>query len=227
MSRWARHAVYVDQGNAGHADWRIVSIRFSSSPYRFFSLPSSARLMVRQHDQVMAKHAQPHSPGKTLKPLEKTTNPAKSAFQAGNSPLDPGTKCLTTGQHLVHEVLHPSRDCQVRHQLRQLLILALLRAEPLVRRQHLRTLSEQLLVTLDHRLGQVGIRLLLLINLVVSDELLRRLAQQHLVAELHRLLPPPTLDQLRVRLEQAEHAIAGRNRLAVPPGPPRRGPPRP
>src|ERR1035437_3638420 len=125
MSRWARHAVCVDQCHAGCADRRMASLRFSFSPLRFFSSPSSTRLLVRQHDQVVAEHAQPHRPGKTIKPPEKTTNPAKRAFQAGNSPLDAGPERLAIDQQLVHEVLHPAWDRQVPHELRQLVELAL------------------------------------------------------------------------------------------------------
>ena len=47
----------------------------------------------------MADHAQPDTPGKSLKASKKTATPAKIAFQAGNSPLDPGTECLTTVFH--------------------------------------------------------------------------------------------------------------------------------
>ena len=52
-------------------------------------------------------------------------------------------------------------------------ILLLRRAEALVGRQHLRPSAEELLVSLDHRLGQLAVGLLMFIDLVVGDELLR------------------------------------------------------
>src|ERR1039458_5558243 len=70
----------------------------------FHPTASSTRLLFRQDDQVVAEHALPYAPGKSLKPVKETAKQAKDAFQAGNSPLDSGAECLTTGQQLVHEI---------------------------------------------------------------------------------------------------------------------------
>ena len=155
---------------------------------RFLLWRSSVGLVLGQHDQVVAEDAQPHGRRKTPKSSKETTNQPKRAFQTRNSPLDPGPERLPVCQDLVDEVPHPPRYGQRVYLLGQLLELRLGRTESLVRCQHLRSCAEKLLVTLDHRLGQVTVGKLLLVDLVVGDELLDRLAQKHLVAELHRLL---------------------------------------
>ena len=65
---------------------------------RFHPPASLTRLLFGQDDQVVAKHAQPDAPGKSLKPAKETAKQAKHAFQPGNSPLDPGAERLTIGQ---------------------------------------------------------------------------------------------------------------------------------
>ena len=178
---------------------------------RCFPWRSSVGLVLGQHDQVVAEDAQAHGRRKTPKSSKETTNQPKRAFQTGNSPLNPGSERLPVRQHLVDEVSHPPRYGQRVHLLGQLLELRLGRAESLVRCQHLGLGAEKLLVTLDHRLGQVAIGKLLLVDLVVGDELFHRLTQEHLVTELHRLFPSPTLDQFGVLLEEAEHPIRSRH----------------
>ena len=118
----------------------------------------------------------PTAAGKTLKSSKETTKQAKRAFQAGNSALDPRPKRLPMRQHLVHEVLHPPRDRQGVHQLRQLLELASSGQNPLSAAStsgRCRRASGDARSPARSSRG----RLLPLIDFVVGDELLRRLAQ--------------------------------------------------
>lgn len=122
---------------------------------------------------------------------------------------------------LVGEVARPPRHGQRAHLLFQRGVGIGVRAEAPVRGQHFRPLAEPLFMTLDHLSGQRAVGRSLGEHLVVRDEFLRRPAEEHRVPELHRLFPPPTLDQLGVRLEDAEHPLARGDLLPLQLRPPR------
>ena len=54
-----------------------VTARIMATP-RWYSLLSLASLVFRQHDQVVAEHAQPDIPGETLKPTKETAKESET-----------------------------------------------------------------------------------------------------------------------------------------------------
>ena len=153
-------------------DWCIVSLRL-------ILLRSARWLLHGPPAQSGLWHAQPHSLGKTLKPPE----PSETRVLRKYGPRS-RAECLTTGHNLSKP--HPSRHRQVHHELRQLLELALLRHTPCPPPTGR---CPRLLVTLDHRLGQVAIRLVALCTLhtLGSSEgwLMRRCASTAAVMKAH------------------------------------------
>ena len=78
-------------------------------------------------------------------------------------------------------------------------------------REHFGRLPKQCLMSVDDVFCEFAVDVSMLVSFVIRDELFRRLAQQHRVAKLDRLVAATTLDQFGVRLEDAEHAVAGGN----------------
>ena len=189
---------------------------------RFSFFIRSCHRLPRQHHEVVTEHTQPYRRRKTLKSALNGSGPAEtpvlsrkscprcppetiatcsarrrpSCAAAAESPACPPAPA--TPRISPHRDRSPCRPP----------------APPASRRKVLHVARSPLRSTGSPPSARA-------IGFVVGDELLRRLAEQHHVPELHRLLAAATLQQFRVRLEDADYRLRCRHLLAAnlrPPG---------
>ena len=106
MSGWVNWVAQGGRVRRAGAGREIISCFVMIAP-RFLPWRPSAGLVFSQHDQVVTEHAQAHRRRKTRKSSKETTNQPKGAFQAGNSPLDPGG--AESGSDFNYQLLVPAR----------------------------------------------------------------------------------------------------------------------